>query len=113
MKELVQVGQSEIDKYKSLQRKILSIRNIIEIQKDKKEKTTKVSNENCQNIFREFIDNEPEEWIFSRSDLESIISDLQAKCDSIHIEKVEEMRLEKLLEKAGIVEENGKSSIEV
>ena len=40
-------------------------------------------------------------------------TDLQAKCDSINIEKVEEMRLEKLLEKAGIVAENDKSAIQV
>ena len=59
MKELAEVGKQEIFKYKSLQRKILSIRNVIEIQKDKKEKTTIISDENCQNIIRECIDNEP------------------------------------------------------
>ena len=112
MEELIQFEIDEINKYVNIQVAILAVQDLI--QKADKDKMQKVDvNEPIQTLICNFTEFQKENSSLTKVELETVLDDLKVVLNLINIKQIEERRLHRLLEKAGVKPEGSKSTMEV
>ena len=112
MEELYSIGKEDIQKHKCIQSKLLFIKDIKSNMIEKKQKYYQVPIEKQFKLL-ECVDEKPKSWTFTIAQLDSILAELNSKLSAIDLSNVDLQRLEALLFKAGISDENGKSPLEI